>query len=768
VELRDPRDQAVDRFPLFDSLRAIAALSIVAFHVSAAVPPGPGVEPYFARLKLGVALFFLISGFLLYRPFVAARVGGSPRPRTGPYSWRRFLRIVPGYWVALTVTALWFGMNAVFSADGVFFYGFAQIYRPDIFLQGIGQAWTLCVEVTFYAFLPLWALLMSRVAARTRRARVQTELVGLALLGGASILYKELVLFDHGDGPGPPALAFALPRYLDQFAIGMALAVVSVALTDRPLPRWMRPVERFPGLSWAMAGVTFWFSATQVGHAAHFGEVLSPGQNLTYHLVAGVVAFWLILPAVFGDQRRGILRRVLANRVLLWIGTVSYGVYLWHTAVVSQFHDWHLIGSARGVGNFSLWMLAVTAATLAIAALSYYAVERPALRLKRAPASGAASRVARAGKPLAIAAAALLAGVAVFDAAPLPALLCLAAAGLAVWLALVPARRPVWGGRTRPGLALATLGAAGAGLSLLALFVGPPGLGKPGVAPRGAALPAVEHVAATYDGRDLRLYVDGKLAKAGPVGRRADAPRGPVEIGAYAGGGRWNGAVDEVAFYDAALGPDQIAHHDKVGRAGRPGDYDRELGSTPSLVGRWRLGRGDTAARASDSAGSATGTYEAPRTAAPPLVAGTSDGAALFDGKYSGVAIPAVQVTKLRRAFTIEAWVQPRAYSSKHVIGAVGAFYLKTDPYGRWSAGMTTDGRDQSLVSTVDARRPGGPADLGAPATKPSPDPALLALLGALTLIAAGALRSIGIRQRPSAAPPAVTRGPDQAYASRA
>ena len=53
------------------------------------------LRQFAARLDVGVAIFFLISGFLLYRPFVFARLGGEERPSTGAYAWRRFLRIVP-------------------------------------------------------------------------------------------------------------------------------------------------------------------------------------------------------------------------------------------------------------------------------------------------------------------------------------------------------------------------------------------------------------------------------------------------------------------------------------------------------------------------------------------------------------------------------------------------------------------------------------------------------------------------------------------------
>ena len=95
------------RFPAFDGLRAIAAVTVVVVHVSfvsGLTPRNPhAVGMYTARLEIGVSVFFLISGFLLYRPFVVAHLAGAPRPRTGAFWLRRLLRIVPAYWLVLFV-----------------------------------------------------------------------------------------------------------------------------------------------------------------------------------------------------------------------------------------------------------------------------------------------------------------------------------------------------------------------------------------------------------------------------------------------------------------------------------------------------------------------------------------------------------------------------------------------------------------------------------------------------------------------------------------
>ena len=99
------------------------------------------LRPYLAQPIAGVTVFFVISGFLLYRPFVrrAAR-RGEPAPDTRAYAWRRFLRIVPAYWLALTVIAIWLSLDTVFDPAWHIpvFYGFAQIYVHPLELDGLG------------------------------------------------------------------------------------------------------------------------------------------------------------------------------------------------------------------------------------------------------------------------------------------------------------------------------------------------------------------------------------------------------------------------------------------------------------------------------------------------------------------------------------------------------------------------------------------------------------------------------------------------------
>jgi peptidoglycan/LPS O-acetylase OafA/YrhL len=379
-----------DRFPLFDGLRALAALSVLAFH--AAYYAGAGgtdsvVTPYAGRLEIGVSVFFVISGFLLYRPFVKARLRDEPQPKTGAYAWRRFLRIGPGYWVALTVVAVWLDLPDVFTGSGIpTFYGFFQSYSSDTLLGGIGQAWSLCVEVVFYASLPLWAWVMRGLGARGDRQRmVKQELAGLVLLLLISVAYKMWALHQEPASSlrsAPYLLSF--PAYLDQFSIGMLLALASVAYEGRrELPGPIRLIRRLPSLPWLCAAVAFWAVSTQIGLTGRLLQHLNSRTVFERHALYSVIALGLVLPAVFVTPARGLPGRVLGNRVVGYVGLVSYGVYLYHDAVIRKLAkavdpSVHALGSRLAL-NLALGVIG----SVAIASVSYYVVERPALRLKR-------------------------------------------------------------------------------------------------------------------------------------------------------------------------------------------------------------------------------------------------------------------------------------------------------------------------------------------------------------------------------------------------
>src|SRR5204862_3957625 len=132
-----------------------------------------------------LALLFSIR--FVRSPCVSARVRGAPAPRVARYARRRVLRIVPAYWLALTVLALFPGIVGAFSGDWWRYYFFLQLYSSHTLGGGIPVAWTLCVEASFYVLLPLWAIAMRRLLGPEPRAALRVELGALAVVAAGGV-----------------------------------------------------------------------------------------------------------------------------------------------------------------------------------------------------------------------------------------------------------------------------------------------------------------------------------------------------------------------------------------------------------------------------------------------------------------------------------------------------------------------------------------------------------------------------------------------------
>ena len=381
------------RFPLFDSLRAIAILAVLVFHVfalSGAMDRRVIGDAAAILGAQGPILFFIISGFLLYRPFCAARADGRPPPGIGRYGRRRALRILPAYWFALTALAIFPGIAGVFTGDWWRYYFFLQLYDQDTLGLGIPVAWTLCVEVSFYLALPFWALALRRL-----RGGARTELAALAALFAAGATVQVLAARNVvSDLVATTALGQCV-----WLALGMAFAVLSVAAQRAPRePGAVRWVAARPGLCWIGAGAAFAGLTALLHPGGQFGIVRALATEQPVAKTLGAIALGvtlhtlLVAPAVFGDRAGGLPRRVLAWGPLAWVGLVSYAMYLWHLPVAQLIwlpgDPTHFSASGLNLGahvsqlGTVVLFVATFAVTAAIAALSYRFVELPFLRRK--------------------------------------------------------------------------------------------------------------------------------------------------------------------------------------------------------------------------------------------------------------------------------------------------------------------------------------------------------------------------------------------------
>jgi peptidoglycan/LPS O-acetylase OafA/YrhL len=373
------------RFPLLDSVRGIALLAVVAAHSSFFMSLGGSTALSHVRFDFSVRVFFMISAFLLYRPWVRARLAEWEAPSAAAFAWRRFLRIMPAYWVALTVISLWIGLDYVFTGHGIWtYYGLLQVYQPGWAVGGLTQAWTLCVEVVFYASLPLWGALMRRFRASSNAQKIRQELIGCGVLLMISLAYKVAITATGAiDGRSGVPLQLNTLTFLDDFAIGMALGVLSAWYEGRrDLPRALRLHDRYPSISWGVALLLLGVTSLAVGLFGRVAARISGPEYVARHYLLALIGVGMLLPALFGEPTRGFVRRVLASRVLTYLGMISYGVYLWHFAVLQQLERWHFDKVAAETGQW-IWFPAALAGGVLLATISWFGLEKPVTSLRR-------------------------------------------------------------------------------------------------------------------------------------------------------------------------------------------------------------------------------------------------------------------------------------------------------------------------------------------------------------------------------------------------
>ncbi|MBX3463883.1 MAG: acyltransferase [Planctomycetes bacterium] len=341
--------------PVLDGLRAIAVLLVLWNHVPKAVPGYPEALKVADMLVgpggFGVELFFVLSGFLITRILI------GERERHVPVRWflaRRFLRIFPIYYLLLLVLL-------PFRPAAEIGWCAAYLYNLKSILWGAGgplaHTWSLCIEEHFYLLWPLAVAFLPRGCA----PRLLVFVVLPAAVGGAWLVCelvdgeRALTAVQHGSpfrfltlGTGS-LLAFAEGRLLAAprraAALGLGLVAVGVAL--HPWFLFLGPMLReAPPLVDLRLGPLAWL------------------------LQSGSLATGLVLLAVLLGEAWP--RNPLAAAPLRAIGRISYALYLYHYPL---FH--YVLHPAPTAANTAI---AVTA-TFAAATASWYALERPLLRI---------------------------------------------------------------------------------------------------------------------------------------------------------------------------------------------------------------------------------------------------------------------------------------------------------------------------------------------------------------------------------------------------
>ncbi len=224
---------------------------------------------------------------------------------------------------------------------------------------------------------------MARLTSRLRDGPwLAVELAVLAGLSAVSVAIQA------GEGSGHPDLYtwlfFSPLGRAWWFALGMGLAAISVRAQQRGAdPRPLRWVSRHPGVPWAAAVAIYLVTALFVLEPAPTlaGPVVERTEYVFEYVLVGLIAVLVILPAAFGDNRSGVPRRILGHPGIAWLGLISYGIFLWHYPILLELKSHGVDGWWPSMA-FPVLAACTLAITVVCAALSYYLLERPLMRLK--------------------------------------------------------------------------------------------------------------------------------------------------------------------------------------------------------------------------------------------------------------------------------------------------------------------------------------------------------------------------------------------------
>lgn len=373
----DPAPQ----FPVLDTLRAVGAMGVLTTHV--AFQAGAYTEhgvwgTLLARLDAGVALFFVLSGFLLARPWLARAALEARPPSTGRYYWKRVLRIWPVYLVTAVLALALVPENDGRSVAGwVSTLTLTDVYVQESLPHGLTQMWSLSAEVAFYVILPLLMALALGRAHRLRPARVVAVLLLMVAVGVAWTLQlgDEVAAWSSG------APATWVVGYLTWFACGIGLALLHVrhqqGKQDAAV-RAVRTLGAMPGVCWTLVAGLMLVSATGLAGPTLLA-VGTPGTDLTKHLLYAGVGALVVLTGVFADPA-GSYARVMSLPALRHLGHISYSIFCIHLPLLSLV--WAVSGYELFQGHTPQVWLLTTAFTLVASELLYRGVELPAMRLR--------------------------------------------------------------------------------------------------------------------------------------------------------------------------------------------------------------------------------------------------------------------------------------------------------------------------------------------------------------------------------------------------
>lgn len=385
-----------------DGIRGLGCLAVVTGHVALSYSPVTHDKAFLGVLGLALILFFVLSGFLLFLPYIRRLTKDRTKavmPDTTQYALHRVFRVFPGYLTIFLicnfVLQVAYVQNSAIQPHGtdagtgmitdpwelLANLTLTQTYIPEYVQTGISPSWSLTLEIAFYATLPLLGLLLFALRKRTDVTPLVLACLAPAILLAVGIvgrLFAPLVFAATGADTvmmqnwGPTWAAVFMRSFLtnaDLFAYGMFAAILFVAIEQGVISA--RAGRRIHLLCFPLLLVSFVVALA----LAVKGTVFATAG---IGFVSAVFIAIVVLPLARGKDSP--IARFLDLKPFHYVGVISLSVYLWHYPVLLLLGRYDLAAGDSWSGMFRN-VAVVAVVTILLSTITYYAVERPGLGL---------------------------------------------------------------------------------------------------------------------------------------------------------------------------------------------------------------------------------------------------------------------------------------------------------------------------------------------------------------------------------------------------
>jgi len=342
--------------PQLDSLRALAVFFVLAEHW---FTQGLGIVilPFG---MIGVTTFFVLSGFLITQILIKSKIRIDAHANSIFYSLKQFyarrtLRIFPIYYITIFIAFL---LNFQTIRDKIFWYIFyisnIYFYKNQDWDGALSHLWTLAVEEQFYVVWPLIIFFISR-------KYLFRSILFFILFG---MIFRSILFYfsDHSENAFN-FLAILTPSCLDSFGLGAVLAFLR-CYKNELFNFSGKPYTIFLLLNILLMVILLFFEES----------ILSAAM---FKFNVSVIALFLISGMSIGFK--GLLKSIFENRALMYLGKISYGLYLFHNFIP---HIYNFSGLPQ-IHNLFFRFLIQFVFLIVISSISWFLVEKPVNNLKK-------------------------------------------------------------------------------------------------------------------------------------------------------------------------------------------------------------------------------------------------------------------------------------------------------------------------------------------------------------------------------------------------